>query len=448
MKVAFHTLGCKVNQYESQIMAQQFSREGFCVVPPGCEAQIQVVNSCTVTAQSDKKSRQLLHRLRREHPGSVIVLTGCFPQAYPGEAAALPEADLVTGTLGRGALPGLVRQFLADGLRRVEIPSHQPGEAFEPMAATGHEQHTRAFVKIQDGCQRYCSYCIIPKARGPVRSKPPELIRRELEGLAARGYREAVLVGIDLPSYGRDLGLGFLDGVRAACQAPGISRVRLGSLEPDLLSARDLDELAALPAFCPQFHLSLQSGSDGVLRRMNRHYTVAEYLGLVRLIQQKFPAGAVTTDMMVGFPGETEEEFLQSLEFVRQAGFARVHVFAYSPRPGTPAAARPDQIPPPVKEERSRRMAEAAAEMRSAFLLRQVGSRQRVLFERYRPGAGAPGYTPNYTPVLVETPDDLRGMEYLVELTGVSGDGCTGRIIAAEQSEANASERGGQDGSI
>ena len=242
-----------------------------------------------------------------------------------------------------------------------------------------------------------------------MRSKPPELIRRELEGLLGPGLPGGGAGGIDLPSYGRDLGLGFLDGVRAACQAPGISRVRLGSLEPDLLSARDLDELAALPAFCPQFHLSLQSGSDGVLRRMNRHYTAAEYLGLVRLIQQKFPAGAVTTDMMVGFPGETEEEFLQSLEFVRQAGFARVHVFAYSPRPGTPAAARPDQIPPPVKEERSRRMAEAAAEMRSAFLLRQVGSRQRVLFERYRPGAGAPGYTPNYTPVLVETPDDLRG---------------------------------------
>ena len=276
MKAAFYTLGCKVNQYEAQILAQQFADAGYEIVPPEMPADVYVVNSCTVTASGDQKTRRVLRRFRALCPGATVVLTGCYPQAFPDDAARLAEADVIAGARDRAALVELVRRARETRGRIVAVTPHERGEPFEPMRAAAFRERTRAFVKIEDGCDRYCAYCIIPQARGPVRSKPPGELRAELEGLARAGYREAVLVGINLPSYGRELGLRLIDAVELACAVDGIERVRLGSLEPELLTGGDIARMARQPKLCPQFHLSLQSGCDATLARMRRHYDTAE----------------------------------------------------------------------------------------------------------------------------------------------------------------------------
>ncbi|MFA9381760.1 MAG: MiaB/RimO family radical SAM methylthiotransferase, partial [Acetanaerobacterium sp.] len=285
-------------------------------------------------------------------------------------------------------------------------------------------------VKIEDGCERYCSYCIIPTARGPVRSKPLEEIESELCALAHAGYREVVLVGINLSCYGSELGLRLIDAVRCAARIPGIERVRLGSLEPELLTQEDIDAMRELPAFCPQFHLSLQSGCDRTLRRMNRHYTAAQYLALVKMIRASFDNSAITTDIMVGFPQETDGEFEESLAFVNAVGFAKVHVFAYSMREGTRAAMIKEQIEQKIKTMRSHRMLQAAEHARGAFLSTQVGKTVPVLFEA-RNGGHFSGYSPNYTPVTLPCPDDedLHGRIRRVTIIGVCGDGCIGALV-------------------
>ena len=340
-RIALTTVGCKVNQYETEVLAELFRARGYEVVSPDAEAEICLLNSCTVTSTGDQKTRQLLRRMKKRNPGAIAVLTGCFPQAFPEAAAAIPEADIVTGELARAKIPDLVERFFQTGERIVEIPEHKRGEEFESMQVTGLGNRTRAYVKIEDGCERYCSYCIIPKARGPIRSKPMEDIERELLSLAEAGYKEVVLVGINLSSYGKEIGLRLIDAVRLACSVPGIKRVRLGSLEPELLSDEDIHEMASFPTFCPQFHLALQSGCDRTLRSMNRHYDTAEYERIVRTIEKAFDGEmpALTTDIMVGFPGETDEDFQASADFAEKIGFARVHVFSYSRREGTPRAA-------------------------------------------------------------------------------------------------------------
>ena len=434
-KAAFSTLGCKVNQYETEVMQRQFEADGFEVVPDREPADVYVINSCTVTGEGDKKTKQLLRRLRRRSPGAVIALTGCFPQAFPEEAALIPEADVVTGARERAGVLDRVKQCLAARGHIVAVPPHEPGEPFEPMFADRFTEHTRAFVKIEDGCDRWCSYCIIPKARGPIRSKPLPELARELAALAANGYREAVLVGINLSSYGKESGaLRLAEAVSLACAVPGIERVRLGSLEPELLTVEDVNVLAELENFCPQFHLSLQSGCAATLRRMNRHYDPIDYERIVSLLRERFwdrPGGAsITTDIMVGFPGEDEDEFEESLAFVRRIGFARAHVFAYSPRAGTRAAEMENQVPPRVKEERSRRMLEAAAEARRGFMETQRGTVQDVLFETRRADGKYIGHTKNYTPVAAGSQADPRGKIVPVELGGYDekADSCEGRI--------------------
>lgn len=428
MKAAFITLGCKVNQYETEIIQRQFEEAGFTVVPPAERADVYIINSCTVTAMGDRKSRQLLRQARRRNPAAVIAVTGCFPQAFPEEAAAIAEADIVTGATNRAALLSLVKQAL-EGKREklVEILPHHKGEPFEPMQAKKFSEHTRAFVKIEDGCDRWCSYCIIPKARGPVRSKPLSRIAEELAGLAENGYREVVLVGINLSSYGKEDGaLKLAEAVETACSVPGIERVRLGSLEPELLTDSDLARMAAQDKFCPQFHLSLQSGCDATLKRMNRHYTAAEYRGLVEKIRKNFDRPAITTDMMVGFPGETEEEFSCSCAFADEIGFAKVHVFAYSVRPGTRAASLPEQVDGHRKEERSRRLIALTDHSRTRFFESQLPSVQQVLFETRRPDGRYSGYTKNYTPVFVQSTADLCGKILPVRLETAEPEGCCG----------------------
>ena len=318
MRIAFATLGCKVNQYETENLMELFLSDGFDVVEPQEEADVYVVNSCTVTSSGDKKSRQLLRRLKKQNPAAKVALTGCFPQAFPDAAELIPEADIITGSYNRKGLLQAVQKALATGERVVDITPHQRHEAFEGMSVRGLRGRTRAFIKIEDGCERYCSYCIIPTARGPIRSKPLKDIRAELEGLVENGYKEVVLVGINLSSYGKDLGLRLIDAVKLACSVEGLHRVRLGSLEPELLSDEDLSEMAKLPHFCPQFHLSLQSGCDKTLRAMNRHYDCAEYRRIVDKIREVFENPSITTDIMVGFPGETEEDFEASMTFAEE----------------------------------------------------------------------------------------------------------------------------------
>ena len=429
MKAVFVTLGCKVNQYETQVLEEKFAKAGIALAKEGEKADFCIVNSCTVTASGDKKTRQMLRRLKRQYPDAVMVLTGCYPQAFPQEASELEEADIVTGSTNRSGLLDLVQAYLQTPQRMVQIIPHQKGEAFEKMTATHFSERTRAFVKIQDGCDRYCAYCIIPYARGPVRSKPLSDITAELGQLAAQGYQEVVLVGINLPCYGKDLGLRLIDAVEAACQVEGIRRIRLGSLEPELLTAEDLKRLAAQPKFCPQFHLALQSGCDRTLKAMNRHYDSAEYRRIVQDIRKAFENPSITTDIMVGFPGETEEDFRQSADFAKEIGLAKAHVFAYSVRPGTRAASMPDQVSQREKEQRSSRLIEVTNATRQAFLQAQVGREEEVLFETTQTPYGIEGYTPNYTPVCVESHEDIRGQIRRVRITAALNDLCLGELV-------------------
>lgn len=435
MRAAFYTLGCKVNQYETQILEQLFYDNGFDIVPADSAADVFIINSCTVTASGDKKTRQALRRFKRANPTAVAALTGCFPQAFPDAAEKIPEADVITGSCNRRGLLANIQKYLQTGERVVDITPHERGEAFESMKASGFLDRTRAFIKIQDGCDRYCSYCIIPTARGPVRSKPLDELKAELEGLAQNGYQEIVLVGINLPSYGRETrgALRLIDAVELACSVQGVQRVRLGSLEPEVLTEEDLTRMAALSQFCPQFHLSLQSGCDATLRRMNRHYTAAEYRDLVERLRARFPDASITTDIVVGFPGETDEEFAECLAFAQEIGFAKVHVFPYSVRPGTRAATMPDQVTQSVKEKRCAALCAATERTRQAFLHAQVGHTMQVLFETTQTPLGTEGYTKNYTPVRVIAGRSVSGELHDVELVSVSGDFCLGRLANEER---------------
>lgn len=432
MKAAFYTLGCKVNQYETQVLSEQFRAKGFEIVPPEETADVYLVNSCTVTGTGDQKSRQAVRRFKRLHPQSIVVLTGCMPQAYPEQADALVQADIVVGNRDSEKILDAIDEYRLSGRRIFQVLPHETGEAYHGGGISGFQEHTRAFVKIQDGCDRFCSYCIIPTSRGRVRSKPLPELEAELIRLRDAGFLEIVLVGINLSSYGRDLSLSFCDAVEKACSVDGILRVRLGSLEPDHLTSEVVERLSRCEKLCPQFHLSLQSGCDETLRRMNRHYTCAEYEALCESLRRSFPDAAITTDVMTGFPGETEAEFTETISFVRKIGFEKIHVFPYSARPGTRAASM-QQIPKAVKEERARRMRETADEMRRRFLAGEISKRFPVLFETMDADGFLEGYTPNYTPVRAHAPQALCGTIRAVEITEAAGDGCIGILDESEQ---------------
>jgi threonylcarbamoyladenosine tRNA methylthiotransferase MtaB len=429
MKVHVITLGCKVNQYESQAMLQQLLHAGFSP-SMGESADVVLINSCTVTATSDHKVRQTLHRARRQNPGAVIVLTGCMPQAFPEEAEALTDADVILGNSNRSALLPDILTYLSTHQRIIDIVPHERKGSFEPMQIEDFQERTRAFIKIQDGCNRFCSYCIIPYARGRVRSKPLEDLEQELRLLGERGFREIVLTGINLSAYGQELDLHLCDAVEAACRMPGIERVRLGSLEPEQLSLPVIQRLAAQKKLCPQFHLSLQSGCDATLRRMNRHYDTAEYREIVQNLRAAFLNAAITTDIMVGFAGETEQEFAESLAFAEEIGFAKVHVFAYSRRPGTVAYSAPDQLTKEVKDRRSKAMIEVTLGTMREFFQRQVDQTAGVLFERECAPGVYEGYTENYTPVTVSSEKPLHGQILPVRITSAGEDGCTGELLS------------------
>lgn len=428
MNIAFFTLGCKVNQYETQVLREGFTQAGHNVVSENAPFDAVVINSCTVTAESDRKTRQILHRFRRENPNAIIILTGCMVQAFPKESEILAEADIIVGNTDVKKIITLTERFLSEGERIAEVSPHSKGERFNTPDISSFAERTRAYMKIEDGCDRFCSYCIIPTARGRVRSKPIEDIKREAETLAQNGFTEAVLVGINLSAYGKGEEINLCDAVEAVCSVEGIKRVRLGSLEPDHISDEMLLRFKNQPKFCPQFHLSLQSGCDDTLKRMNRHYDSAFYYDLICRIRKMFPDAAITTDVMVGFAGETEDEFNQSLEFVKKAGFAKAHVFAFSRRKGTVAYGLLNQVTNAEKSRRSKLMIKASLQSENKFLESQVGKTFPVLFETERDGF-AEGYTPNYSRVAVKCENAPLGEIKNVIIISAHNDYCIGEMI-------------------
>ena len=428
MKVRIYTLGCKVNQFESQAMLRMLGQSGYTPVSGNEAADITIINSCAVTAASEAKAIRLMHRIRRENPETIIVLTGCMAQSETRTASQLAEADIIIGNKKRGDIIPVLEKYISTRKKITDISPYSSRDEYEPLIVDDFSEHTRAFLKIEDGCNRFCSYCIIPYARGRVRSSSLTYIKKEIEGFASNGYKEVVLVGINLSCYGSDLGTDFSDAVATACEASGM-RIRLGSLEPESISMETLRRLAEYDNFCPQFHLSLQSGCAATLRRMNRHYTPQDYMQIVMNIRSVFDNAAITTDVIVGFPGETEEEFIESMRFVEAVGFARVHIFPYSRRPGTAADKASDQVPEDIKKRRASRMSEAAGKAAAQFMQSQVGRTERVLLETRSKNGMFEGYTPNYTLVYVKADEKFTGSVVDVKLTSAGGDCCYGDIL-------------------
>ncbi len=433
MNVYFFTFGCKVNLYETENMKQRFSEAGFDISAEESAADIFVINSCTVTETGDKKMKKELRRLKRTYPDSIIVLTGCFPQAFGAEAEKLGEADIITGTKNRGKLPEMVSDYMKSRKRTVEICEYSRNETFESCSNKGYENNTRGFMKIQDGCGMFCTYCIIPYSRGNFRSKPLADIISEAETLSAAGYKEIVLTGINLSFYGIDLGKQLADAVEAVCSIDGIERVRLSSIEPEMITDDTVKRLSALEKLCPHFHLSLQSGCDKTLKAMHRRYLSADYAKLVGTLRENFPDCSITTDIMVGFPGETDEDFRKSLKFAESIGFAKAHIFPYSRRSGTTAAEMPNQVPQEIKHRRAAEMECAMSRSRKNFLKSQVGKVFPVLFEREKADGVHNGYTPNYTKVKILTKyseKSLRNKLFYVKIVEAGKDHCIGEIVS------------------
>ena len=425
MNILFYTLGCKVNQYETEAMREALLGFGH-TSDKYLPADAVIINSCTVTAESDRKTRQLVRKLRRTYENAVILLTGCMVQAFPDEAKKLTEADIIIGNRDISKIVEAINNYNND--RVFSVDEHQNGDCYNTIGLSHFNERTRAFMKIQDGCDRFCTYCIIPFARGRVRSRAIDDIKAEAQRLAANGFCEIVLVGINLTSYGKGEAFDLCDAIDAVSAVDGICRVRLGSLEPDHITDEMLARMKAQPKFCPQFHLSLQSGCDSTLARMNRHYDSAFYEDLVNRIRAIFADAAITTDIMVGFAGETEQEFEQSLAFAKKIGFARAHIFAYSRRSGTVAAGLKAQVTNAEKEKRAHIMAEVTKQTETEFLKRQIGITYPVLFETQETGT-AEGYTPNYTRVIVNTENTLTGQIKNVLIKSVENDYCIGELL-------------------
>lgn len=428
MKIAICTLGCKVNQYETQAMETELKRRGHELTAFENAADAYIINTCAVTAMSGHKSRQIIRQAQKRNPAAVVGVCGCYAQVEPETVAAL-GADLISG-------PDRRMEFLNDlerlaGERQsapvVAIKNIMSTRAFEELPAGGLEGRTRAMLKVEDGCVNFCAYCVIPYARGPVRSLPPDRAVAEAKRLAALGYKELVITGIEISSWGQDLknGQTVTDLIEAICAAVPACRIRLGSLEPRTVTGEFCRRLSAFPNLCPHFHLSLQSGCDATLKRMSRKYDTARYYESVSLLRAWFDRPGLTTDLITGFPGETEEEFSETLQFIERCQFTAMHIFPYSRRAGTAAGKLPDQVPKAVKEERARRCAQAAEKMKAQYLQSWIGQILPVLFEEKKDGAWR-GHAPNYVEVRIESDISLHNIEKEVKITAVTGDGLLG----------------------
>ena len=411
MKAALHNLGCKVNAYETEAMQQILEEAGYEIVPFSEYADVYVINTCSVTNMADRKSRQMLHRAKKQNPDAIVVGAGCYVQTKEAQALVDESIDIVIGNNKKHELVPLLREYEASHRKMACVADiNHEKQAYEELSLSRTAEHTRAFIKVQDGCNQFCTYCIIPFARGRVRSRELPDVLQEIRTLAKSGYREVVLTGIHLSSYGVDNGESLLHLIEAVHELEGIERIRLGSLEPRIVTDAFAKRLSELPKICPHFHLSLQSGCDTVLSRMNRRYDTAEYEVGCALLRRYFEHPAITTDVIVGFPGETDEEFETTERYLERIHFYEMHIFQYSRREGTKAAAMPDQVPEAVKKERSEKLLALGHRMSEEFRRYYLGRQVTALLEEeflYDGKRYYTGYTKEYVKVAVETEKDL-----------------------------------------
>ena len=439
MNCYFYTFGCKVNTCETAGMQSLLQNAGYTVVSQPEQADIFLFNSCTVTASGDSRLHHAMRKVRREHPDALLVLTGCYPQAYPEQAAAIPEADLIIGTKHRSRLPALLAQLCQNHARIAAVDSYARQDDFEVLPCDTMPDNTRAFLKIQDGCNCFCSYCIIPYTRGRVRSRRPEDVEEEVKILAEEGYKEIVLTGIHLTSYGidfKDEGIDFLTLIKRLHEIDGIERIRFGSLEPRVITEEFASELSRLPKICPHFHLSLQSGCDDTLKRMNRHYTCEEYADRCEILRKHFRNPAITTDVIVGFPAEKDADFETTRRFLEKVHFYEMHVFPYSRRAGTRADRMPDQVPEPVKKERSAVLLKLEKKMSGEYRSSFVGTGQEILLEEpvtINDEVYMTGYTKEYVKAAIRL--DGRDPKTLKNtfVSGILGDFLTEEILLLKE---------------
>ena len=432
--IAYHTLGCKVNQYDTQAMEEIMEKAGYQTVDFSDRADVYLINTCTVTGTGDKKSMQAVRRIRRLYPESRVILCGCMAQLYGEELLDKTGADLIIGTQHRGEVAALLKKVIDTGEPLCAVEAIQGNLCFEGLTVSRQNERTRAVVKIQEGCDNHCTYCIIPRVRGPIRSRPLEDIRDEVRRLADSGFCEIVLTGIHLSSYGRDLGrsVNLNDVVDVLQDTDGIIRIRLGSLEPVVVTPEFAARLKADSKICPQFHLALQSGSDSVLRRMKRRYNTSQYLKAVENIRAVFPLAAITTDILTGFPGETEDEFRETAEMIEKVGFSRIHVFPYSSRPFTPAAEMPGQLTETEKQKRCRELIAVGERTARAYSRSWVG-RETELIPEEKVGGSWEGYTPEYLRIRLQ-PEDvcISGRPVRIRIISSEQPVLTGQIIEKE----------------
>lgn len=430
--VGILTLGCKVNQYETEAMMELFLKNDYEIVNEEEVADVYVINTCTVTSLSDKKSRQFIRRSRKRNKDAVIAVVGCYSQVSPEEVSKIEEVDVILGTDNRNKIVEICEDFLESKNRVNLVSDIMQVRDFEEMGIEEVEGKTRAFLKIQEGCNQYCSYCIIPYARGPIRSRKLDSIVNEVERLAKNGFKEIVLTGIHIASYGKDLGEErLIDVIEKIHAVEGIERIRLGSLEPTLITDEFMSRLSALTKACNHFHLSLQSGSDTVLKRMNRKYTTEQFRKVTEIIKKYIKDVAFTTDIIVGFPGETDEEFEETYEFVKEIGFSKVHVFQFSPRKGTPAAEHKNQVDGNIKHERSKKLIDLTNKLTTEFNRKFINKDMEVLFEecsKIKKGY-MEGYTTNYIRVAVDSKEDIEGKIESVRINSDFEEILIGEII-------------------
>ncbi|CEP68233.1 Methylthiotransferase [Moorella glycerini] len=430
-RVALVSLGCKVNQNELEAIKHLFQAAGYEIVPFPEKADVYVVHTCTVTHISDRKSRQLIRRAVRANPEAVVAVTGCYAQVAPGEVLAIPGVDVVVGTRERQRLVEMVEKAREKGTPVNAVRAHEPGEAFEELPLV-EVSRARAFLKIQEGCEEFCTYCIVPYARGPLRSRAPEAILAEVQRLVAAGYLEIVLTGVHTGAYGRDLagGIDLAGLLKKLVRVPGLERLRISSIDPLDFTPALKAVLAGEEVICPHYHIPLQSGDDTILQKMGRRYTGRYYLELIASLRSKRPRAAFTSDVMVGFPGETEDQFQNTMAVVKEAALAAIHVFPYSPRRGTPAAAMPDQVAPDVKKDRERRLLQLGRRLARQYAREFLNETLTVLVERPLPGQPGvfEGHTGNYLTVAFPATGDLIGRLVPVRLQELRGGLIWGKL--------------------
>ncbi|MCX7883897.1 MAG: tRNA (N(6)-L-threonylcarbamoyladenosine(37)-C(2))-methylthiotransferase MtaB [Caloramator sp.] len=428
-KVAFYTLGCRVNQYETEAIAEAFLKEGYKIVNFDDYADVYVVNTCTVTNIGDKKSRNMLRKAKKQNPKAIVVAAGCYSQIAPDEVASIDGVDVVVGTADKVKIPELVEEFLKEEKQIKHIDNIMNIRDFEEMEIDEYQDKTRAFLKIQDGCDRFCSYCLIPYARGPVRSKNPNSVLKEVNNLAKNGFKEIILSGIHVASYGKDLNnINLVDLIEKINDIDGIERIRIGSVDPTFFTDDRIERLSKVKKLCNHFHLSLQSGCDETLKRMNRKYTTHEYKDIVNKLREFIEGVSITTDVIVGFPGETEKEFNITYEFLKDIKLSKMHIFKYSQRHGTKAEKLPNQVPSPIKEERSEKLIKLDEELERMFIERFISKDMKVLFEEGKDDIFY-GYTTNYIKVMVKSCKDITDKILNVRLIENLSNMAMGKII-------------------